>query len=117
MMVKINLLTYLAFQLNSLVDNGLSIPIGEAKQLCESGNVLEELQKRFPFKETGFDLSILLTKKYEDYVKWKEEINSAFADFTGINERKKFGVEKNGLCLLIAYAQEMIQQEARKHKI
>jgi hypothetical protein len=107
-----NLLTYLTFELNSLVDRGFSMPIDEAKLFCERGKVLEELQKKFIFKQTSFDLSLLLEEKYDYIVEAKNEINSKFADMTGINERKKYGVLKNGLCLLIAYAQVLIQQEA-----
>lgn len=112
-MVKINQVTYLTFELNSLVDRGLSMTIDEAKLFCERGKVLEELQKKFTFKQTSFDLSLLLEEKYDDIVEAKNEMNSKFADMTGINERKKYGVLKNGLCLLIAYAQVLIQQEAR----
>jgi len=57
-MVKINLLTYLTFMLNSLVDRGYSMPIKEAKELCDSGTVIEDLQKKYPFKDTGFDFSL-----------------------------------------------------------
>ena len=104
-MVKINRLTYLTFMLNSLVDTGLSLPLQEVKQLCQEGKaILEELEKRFPFKETGFDLSIFDAKT-------RKELNNAFEDMSlAINERRKFGVEKNGLCLIIAYAQELIQR-------
>ena len=44
--------------LNSLVDRGYSMPIKEAKELCDSGTVIEDLQKKYPFKDTGFDFSL-----------------------------------------------------------
>jgi len=43
----------------------------------------------------------------------REEISEAFRDFIGINERRKLGVENNGLCLLIVYTQKIIKEKAR----
>jgi hypothetical protein len=109
-MVKINRLTYLTFELNALIDKGFSISLKEAKQLCEEKKIFEEIERRFPFKETGLDLSVIT--KMEP--KTKEELTDIFEDMAiAIPERKKFGVEKNGLCLLIAYSQEQIQREAK----
>jgi hypothetical protein len=110
-MVKINLLTYLTFELNMLIDGGHTMPLKEVKQLCEEKKILEELERRFPFKETGLDLSLL---KAED----RRELHGIFEDMAiAINERRKLGIKDNGLCLLIAYAQEQIQREARKKGI
>lgn len=110
-MVKINRLTYLTFELNALVDKGFSMPLKEAKQLCEEKKIFEELQRRFSFKETGLDLSLIMKSE----PKTQEELSDIFADMAiAVPERRKFGVEKNGLCLLIAYAQEQIQREAKE---
>lgn len=106
-MVKINRLTYLTFMLNSLIDEGHNIPLKEVKKWCEEKRVIEKLVERFPFKETGFDLSLFDSKM-------RTELDEIFWDMAvAINERKKMGVENNGLCLIIAYAQEQIQREAR----
>ena len=107
-MVKITMLTYLTFELNALVDQGLSMPLKEVKTLCEEKRIFEELERRFPFKEKYLDLSLL---KGEE----REELENIFQDIAiAIPERRKFGIENNGLCLLIAYAQEQIQRELRK---
>ena len=45
------------------------------------------------------------------------EIENAFNDMAGGAEDSAFFVRNNGLCLLIGYAQELIQIEARKHGI
>lgn len=58
-MVKINLLTYLTRELNTLVDKGMSMSLEETRQLCEQKTILRDLQQKFPFKETYFDMSIL----------------------------------------------------------
>jgi hypothetical protein len=84
------------------------MPMGETKKLCEEEAILKELETRFTFTKTGLDLSMLDADA-------RKEILSIFQDMAmAVNERKKFGVEKNGLCLLIAYAQEQIQRESRK---
>jgi len=108
-MVEIAMLTDLIFELNALIDQGLSIPLKEVKSLCEEKRIIEELERKFPFKETGLDLSLLKRGT-------REELDEIFYDMAiAIDERKKFGVENNGLCLLIAYAQEQIQRELVKY--
>ena len=108
-MVKINLLAGLIFGLNALIDRGLSIPLKEVKSLCEEKRMIEALKQKFPFKKTGLDLSLLKRGT-------REELDEIFCDMAiTIDERKKFGVENNGLCLLIAYVQEQIQRELVKY--
>ena len=108
-MVKINLLTCLTFELNRLVDKGIRMSLKETKPLCKEKTILRELQERFPFKETNFDLSIL-----KDQPDTEEEIENIFYDMAISIEDREMYVANNGLCLLIAYAQEQIQREARK---
>jgi hypothetical protein len=87
----------------------LSISLKEVKSLCKEKRIIEELERKFPFKETGLDLSSL---KHGT----REELNEIFYDMTiAVNEQRKFRVENNGLCLLIAYAQEQIQRELVKY--
>ncbi len=108
-MVKINVLTCLTFQLNALIDQGLSIPLKEVKSLCKEKRIIEELDRKFPFKETGLDLSSLKRGT-------REELDEIFYDMAiTVNERRKFGIENNGLCLLVAYAQKQIHQELVKY--
>ena len=108
-MVKTNLLTYLTFELNMLVDNGNSMPLKDVKQLCEQRTILRELQGRFPFAETHLDLSLLKLQPDAE-----EEIENIFYDMAISLKDSGMCVANNGLCLLIAYAQEQIQREARK---
>ena len=107
-MVKINLLTYLTFNLNMLVDIGKGMPIKETRQLCEK-RTLRELQGRFPFAETHLDLSLLKLQPDAE-----EEIENIFYDMAISLKDSEICVTNNGLCLLIAYCQEQIQREARK---
>ena len=106
-MVKVNRLTYLTFELNSLIDLGYSVSLGDAKKICEEKTLFDELERRFPIKDTGFDLSILDESD-------RKEISDEFWDMSlAVNEKRKFGIENKGLCLLIAYSQEMIQRTIR----
>jgi hypothetical protein len=108
-MVKINLLTYLTFELNSLIDRGYNMPLKEVKEQCMEVTIIEHLKERFPFKAgKGLDLSLLQPKVIK-------ELNKAFQDLAlAGDEREHYGVQKKGLlCFLIAYTQEMIQGEAR----
>lgn len=87
----------------------MSISLKEVKSLCKEKRIIEELERKFPFKETGLDLSSLKRGT-------REELNEIFYDMAiAVNERRKFRVENNGLCLLIAYAQEQIQRELVKY--
>ena len=108
-MVKINLLTYLTFNLNMLVDKGKGMPIKETRQLCEKRTILRELQERFSFAETHLDLSLLKLQPDAE-----EEIENIFYDMATSLKDSEMLVGNNGLCLLIAFAQEQIQREARK---
>jgi len=111
-MVKTVWLTYLTFELNSLLDQGLRIPLKEALEMCEKKTVFLELEKRFRIRKTGLDLSLLDAKT-------RSEIGDIFSDMAialgAQDARRKFGVKNNGLCLLIACAQEQIQRERRDY--
>jgi hypothetical protein len=106
-MVKFNLLTYLTFELNRLLDGGRNMPMEEARKLCEEKRIFEALESKFPFKETGLDLSLLLPEK-------RKELTEVFYDMAIATSGPDFGLTKNGLCLLIAFAQEQIQRQARE---
>ncbi len=92
-----------------LVDKGKDMPIKETRQLCEQRTILRELQERFPFAETHLDLSLLKLQPDAE-----EEIENIFYDMTTSLKDSEMLVGNNGLCLLIAFAQEQIQREARK---
>ena len=108
-MVRIDFLAGLIFGLNALIDRGLSIPLKEVKSLCEEKRIMEALEQKFPFEGTDLDLSLPEHGT-------REELDEIFYDMAiTINERKKFAIENNGLCLLIAYAQEQILRELVKY--
>jgi hypothetical protein len=90
--------------LNKLLDDGNYVPPQDVQEMCERKTLFEWLEKRFALGRTGFNLTLLDSSV-------RKEMNDAFADMVGGEE---YGVKNNGLCLLIAYAQEQIQVEARE---
>lgn len=94
--------TYLGFYLNSLVDSGEFISLSEIKIEISKRTVLSFLKSKY---EDKFDISL--------YTKTELETMEDF--FNGLNdvvdEQRKMGIEKNGLCLLIAYCFEALQHE------
>jgi hypothetical protein len=111
-MVKINILTYLTFNLNMLVDKGKSMSLKETRQLCQEKTILRELQERFPFVETKLDLSLLKLQPDTE-----AEIENIFYEMANSLKDSEMLVGNNGLCLLIAFAQEQIQRESRKLEV
>ena len=97
-MVKINLLTYLTFNLNMLVDKGKGIPLKETKQLCEQRTILRELQERFPFAETNLDLSLLKLQPDAE-----EELENIFYYMAISLKDSEMCVANNGLCLFLGF--------------
>jgi hypothetical protein len=86
-------LTYLAFELNHLLDRGLSTDLSETKRRVDDGTVLDWLSRQYG-PESGFGLDL-------------------FASLLSVtNERRKMGVENNGLCLLLGYCIEGVQQSS-----
>lgn len=105
-MVKINRLTFFTFQINTLIDQGYNLSLNEAVDMCEKGLLFSELEKKYPFPQTPLDLSIINGDE-------RKEIQAQFKDLSIAYAPKEFGVSKEGLCLFIAYAQEMIQRTSK----
>jgi hypothetical protein len=92
---------YLNSELNSLVDKGKGVTLKETRQLCEQKTILRDLQERFPFKETHFDLSIIKSQPDAE-----EEIENIFYDMAISLKDSEMCVVNNGLCLLIALCEK-----------
>jgi hypothetical protein len=95
--------TFLGFELAALLDQGLSTDIEETKQRISNGTVLDWLAERYGGEPYGFDIGL-----YDDAE--RETITSAFAQISdAVNARKKFGVDRNGIALLVALCFQVIQ--------
>lgn len=111
---KLKVLTLLILEYNHLIDTGkYSISIDEIHQQIESRNVIGFLSER---TSEDSDFSMFGSEgPYVEYVKYyNEQLLQIFLAYAG-NENRKWGVEQNGLCLLVAWTNELIQQGAGWH--
>ena len=109
--VKLLYLTLLILQYNSLIDSGKygDITIDEVHKHIESGTVLSFIKDR---AGADVDLSLQLSAKaddqsFEQY--YGRYLRATYYACAG-DESRKWGVENSGLCLLVAWTNEMIQQ-------
>jgi hypothetical protein len=101
-------LTLLMLGLNHLVDYNFhkDVSIEEAESHIESGDLFEWLDEKF---SGHIDLSLHRGRPAA------QEITKGLQDLLGGykgSERRKWGVAHNGICLLIAWVNELIQQRA-----
>lgn len=104
--MEISKLTFVGFDLNGALGSGKynDITIEDMKEKIRKRTVFSYLQQKL---RDDIDLSILTD---ED----KKELNDEWIDLVeAIDEKRKMAVEKNGLCLLIAYLLEGIQRRAK----
>ena len=104
--MEISKLTFVGFDLNGALGSGKynDITIEDMKEKIRKRTVFSYLQQKL---RDDIDLSILTD---ED----KKEFNDEWIDLVeAIDEKRKMAVEKNGLCLLIAYLLEGIQRRAK----
>ena len=109
--VSLTYLTLLILQYNKLIDSGKydDITIDEVQRHIEAGTVLEFIQER---AGSNVDLSLHREARagqqsFEEY--YGRYLRATFYAYAG-NERRKWGVQNRGLCLLVAWTNEIIQQ-------
>lgn len=105
--MRITNLTFLAFYLNGAIDTGRygDITCEQVREEIEAKTIFDFLNTRLG---NDIDLSIFDTVK-------RKELENEWWDMLGIRARRKFGVENNGLCLLVAFCLEGIQQRQDKN--
>lgn len=108
--MKHSALTLLILHLNALLDTGQydSITLEEVKTRIRDGSILRFLRER---AGSDIDLSLHLdTKTYGNFERFYVTYLQGILDVYGGNERRKWGVQNRGLCLLIAWTNEILQQ-------
>lgn len=94
--------TFLGFYFNALVDEGESLDLQETHEKIRSKSLFKWLKEKYA---DSLDISLFS----------ETELNQIEAFFdslsVSVNERKKMGVENNGLCLLVAYCLEAAQRK------
>lgn len=107
-------LAFLLFGLNHLVDHGYAegITLAEVKRHIKKGNVLNWLDERF---KGHIDMSIFLHSNHEAHREITKGLQDLEGGYAG-DENRKWGVKNNGICLLIAWTAELVQQKALKEE-
>lgn len=105
-------LTALGFQLNSAIERGLGnkISFDDIHRGLDNGDLFERIEEKLPNK---MDLAMFADKYSCQYPGLKEGTLKALYDAAaGMEgrEKRKYGVVKSGLSLLMAYVLEAIQQ-------
>ncbi len=101
--MRITQLTFLGFYLNGALGSGRydDITIDEVKARIRDRSIFDYLAGRLG---ADVDLSLLTPDD-------RRELNDEWEDMAlAVNESRKMCVERNGLCLLVAYLLEGIQR-------
>lgn len=112
---KLTVLTLLILEFNHLIDTGKysHISIEDIHTQIENKNIIEYLRC-----ETAGDSDFSMFMEdgpYTDYLEYyHEQMYQLYGGYAG-NERRKWGVENLGLCLLVAWTNELIQQGSGWH--
>lgn len=108
--MKVQALTLLMLHVNALIDSGKysDISIDDIHTAIEEKRVLRFLKER---AGADIDLSIHLeSTAYGDFETYFEGmLENIYGGYAG-QERRKWGVQNSGLCLVIAWINEIIQQ-------
>ena len=108
--MKLTGLTLLILKINHLIDLGKydEITIEEIYKAINDGTVLRYLKEK---AGNDIDLSIHLNSRtFNDFESWYvEHLQSLYDAYSG-DENRKWGVQNKGLCLLLAWTNEIIQQ-------
>lgn len=97
-------LTLLILNLSALIDSGADegTTIEEVEQHIEAGDLFPWLAQRF----SRLDLSLHRDRSDREINDGLSEILGGYAG----QERRKWGIENNGICLLLSWTNELIQQ-------
>lgn len=108
--MKVSALTLLVLHVNSLIDSGKynNISIEDVHEAIKGKRVLRFLQKRCG---SDIDLSVHLdSNTYGNFEEFYERrIGEIYGGYAG-QEGRKWGVENLGLCLILAWTNEIIQR-------
>ncbi len=101
--MRISKLTYLAFHLNGALGSGKhdGVSVAEVKSRIEAGDIFSYLENSL-----GDDIDLSALDEAD-----RRELIDEWADLAvAVDECRKMGVQRNGLCLLVAYLLEGMQR-------
>ena len=106
--MKHGALTLLILQLNKLLDSGKydEVSIEEIRKQIDNGTILEFLRN---IAQGDIDLSSHLSNSFGDFKTFYiQQLQSLYDAYAGC-ERRKWGIKNKGICLLLAWTNEIIQ--------
>lgn len=92
--------TFLGFYLNSIIDNGGFVELEIIQSKINDKAVLSYLKEKFGDE---LDISLYTEPEISKLEEYFYNLHSA------VDARRKFGIEKNGICLLVAYCLNALQ--------
>ena len=92
--------TFLAFKLNHLLDEGKRLDPDETRSRLDDATFFDWIEELF---SNELDLSLYDAEERETMMRAMASIALA------VNERRKFGVENNGICLALSYCIQILQ--------
>ena len=107
--VKLTALTLLILHLNSLIDSGKfdDITIDEVYKWAEDRNILASLVERTKGEFSSGDYD-----ENGPYANFSSFYNDQMESLANVTDGSEFGVENSGLCFLLAWTNQLIQQGA-----
>lgn len=109
-MRKSTTVTQFIQEITVLLDKGAVRTIQEVHVQIEKKNIIDWLEEEYPIDIFKADFS-LFQRKHRDYI--HEHLYGLWEAYAG-EERRKWGIEENGLCLLISWATEKIREDFNK---
>lgn len=102
--------TAIAFinEINFLLDKGVIYSVDEINKHIKDKDIIDWLEREFPFgTENGLDFSIF---KDNERKFLHDELESWWGGYAG-QEKRKWGIENNGLCILIGWTIGILREE------
>lgn len=109
-MRKSTTLTQFIQELSVLLDKGATRSIDEVNKHIEAKDVIDWLEYEFSTNDTGVDFS-MFQRRHRDYL--HKNLLEMWEVRAG-DERRKWGLTENGLCVLISWTTEIIRSEFNK---
>ncbi|OBY37694.1 hypothetical protein PR729_02460 [Providencia rettgeri] len=105
--MKGSLVTSLIIHLNSLIDSGKyqDISIQQVHSAIENKTLLQFIKSKCG---NDIDLSVHFYEKFNFESEYENKMYEMYGGYAG-NESKKWGVRNQGLCLVLAWTNEILQ--------
>lgn len=103
---KMTCITQFIQEVADLIDRGEKYSIEEINSHIENKDIIDWLEKKYPFKsDNKLDLS-LFGKEDRNFI--HEKFYDHWAGYVG-TEYRKWGIKNNGLCLLVSWGTEIVR--------